>query len=179
MFQHSPGLLALALLTALPIAAGEHAAKRKARFTVDSATAGGFTADTTCTRGSGRVPALLLSWRPDTTLDNQRLEISAHSGGFDKGLFAILDPVKNNVRTRRAGPEVPVDFFQSVLQLVAGSVTVDRRGGVRLELDGLQPNLYYFVRVASKSARGWMVSPTLRQLAPPCLTDGSEPRRPR
>ena len=128
------------------------------------------------------VATLRVSWRGGRAdLARQRLDISAHKGGFEKGLFVTLDRIERGGRTRRSSPpDLPIRFFRTALALTATSVDVDRGAdAARVDLEGVQPGLYYFVRMSTGSARGWTSGPTLSQPIPPCIVeaDEDEPRR--
>ena len=120
-----------------------------------------------CSPTHANVGTLSASWRGSRTAPvAQRVDITTHKGGFDKGLFVTLDRLQRGARTRRLpASNLPEKFFRAALDLTATSVAVDPAGVVRLELEGVQPGLYYTVRTAAGSA-------TIP--IPPCLEDRDE-----
>jgi hypothetical protein len=120
-----------------------------------------------------------LSWRgPDPRRARQRIDVSVHKGGHERSLFATLWPIERGQRLRRPPSSLlPEAMFRQFLDLFATRVRTDGRGGeTSVELEGLDPNVYYFARVLTLEGRAWTASPIVQQLVPSCGADESEER---
>jgi hypothetical protein len=146
---------------------------------VPGADAAQLTLGSGCSATRPGVAALNVSWQgARRDLGRQRLDITAHKDGFERGLFVTLDRIERGASTRRpAAKNLPVRFFRTALDLTATSVAVVTPGSLRVVLDGVQPGLYYFVRLSTEGPRGRSVGPVVRQPIQPCIVEEDEVQR--
>jgi hypothetical protein len=159
----------VALLCAVTLGASAVAVHRRDR-PPEPAAMTALSAEAGCSASRAGMATLSVSWPgARAAVAQSRLDITAHKGGFEKGLFVTLDRIEPGARTRiPSATRLPVSFFRTALALTATSVAADPAGSVRVELEGVQPGLYYFVRVGASTASAPVE---------PCINEGDEPRR--
>lgn len=125
-----------------------------------------------CSEERIRVNVARVLWRSDPSLhERQRIDAAVTTDGFASGFYATV-PVLAEVRrfqqadslarqrqTRRALDSLLV--VRVVRSPVADSVVVD--------IEGLEPRVNYYWRVATSIEGEWITSPPVRVQAPVCL----------
>jgi hypothetical protein len=134
-----------------------------------------------CSRVAPRSPLAIISWTgPMTLSSNIRLDVAVDPEGFARGEFitaprpipgAGFSPAGKLLQAKVLGRPFRLRIASAEDTRVAIGILRPQRAIV---VEGLEPGVYYFLRLAALSARGWIPSPIVSIEAPTCPADFKE-----
>ncbi len=132
-----------------------------------------------CSETKVRTVLATLTWRTDgRSIDRQRIDITVYRGGFEKGLYTTLWPIKEKQRFKETKlsrlPDRPSN--QSLYLDVWEVDDTGKEDLVSVKTEGLEPSLNYYWRVLTlnQKRKGWIPSKVVYCTAPICPADIKE-----
>jgi hypothetical protein len=137
----------------------------------------GLRVELSCSETKLRTSVAKLSWSSDPQLHaRQRIDLTAHQDGFERGLYASLWPLQRGQEPQASALARRQERFSdpSLLPRLEELAEPARQRARSARLEGLEPGVIYRFRIATWTGQSWTSGPGVEAEGPLCVADLDE-----